>query len=64
MRTGATREQLLEALRVSGVKQSLSVAMQSKALALALQNTAIALERQRNRKPIIDHKKIAAGDFD
>ena len=64
MRPDATREQLIEALRVSGISLSLAAALQSKALALALRNTAIALEKQRKKSPPIDHKRLAAGDID
>lgn len=67
MRTQPTREQLQEALQASRLAMSLDVALLSPALGIALHNTAHALAARKAaqmRRPVIDHKRLAAGDID
>lgn len=73
VRVQPTREQLCEALRVSGCEIDLDEAMRSPALSLALTNTAVAIEASRRAAlrasllryaPRRDIPKITAGDID
>lgn len=62
-----SRAQLQEALNAAHLNMPLDVALQSPPLRIALRNTAHALAMRKamqQRKPVIDHKRLAAGDND
>lgn len=62
-----SRAQLQEALHAARLSMPLDVALQSPTLRITLTNTAHALaarKAMRVHKPVIDHKRLAAGDVD
>ncbi|NYT76530.1 hypothetical protein H0A71_05965 [Alcaligenaceae bacterium] len=67
MNARPTREQLQEALQASRLHMPLDDALLSPTLYIALRNTAHALAARKAstaRRPVIDHKRLAAGDID